>query len=201
MIFLVDEADENFGFTPAQDPCSPGSDVNEDGLCDVSVRRCTSAGSVTEGTSFGQAANLFSDGGFPDGENTVAEAGYCGTSPENVRFGQTCTSDSECLARAEETCQRGFVVLSALADTDGDEVPDVFDNCPDVANPDQLNSDASNPALDADAVGDACDAFTCGDGIVQDAEECDRAPRTARPARAARRPAAASAAPARSGSR
>ncbi len=173
VVFLVDESDENFGFSPAQDVCSPGSDVNEDGLCDVSVRRCAVGGSLTAGTSFGQAGNVFSDGGFPDGENTVTEAGFCGTSPTNVRFGQLCSRDGDCLAQQEETCQRGFVVLSALADTDGDEIPDVFDNCPFVSNPDQANTDATDPLLAADAVGDACDAFTCGDGILQEAESCD----------------------------
>jgi len=176
VVFLVNESDENFGFMPEQDLCSPGSDVNRDGLCDVSVRRCTGAGSLTEGTSFGQAANLFSEGGFPDGENTVTEAGYCGTSPTNVRFGQVCSSNLDCLAQPGETCQPGFVVMSALADTDGDEIPDVFDNCPLVANPDQKNSDANNPALTPDAFGDACDAYTCGDGIVQAAETCDDGP-------------------------
>jgi hypothetical protein len=173
VVFLVDELEENFGFSPAQDVCSPGSDVNEDGLCDVSVRRCTSGGSLTEGTSFGQAANVFSDGGFPDGENTVTKAGFCGTSSENVRFGQFCESDADCLAQQEETCQQGFVVLSALADSDGDEVPDTVDNCPLVANPDQVNSDLNSEVLASDPFGDACDAYTCGDGIRQEAEVCD----------------------------
>jgi hypothetical protein len=166
VVFLVDESQENFGFTPEQDLCSPGSDVNEDGLCDVSVRRCTGTGALTEGTSFSQAVNVFSEGRFPDGENTVTEAGFCGTSPANVRVGQLCTSDLACLANPGETCQRGFVVLSALADSDGDEIPDVFDNCPSVPNPDQANRDG-------DSVGDACDALNCGDGIVQEAEFCD----------------------------
>lgn len=173
VVFLVDEFDENFGFTPSQDLCSPGTDVNADGLCDVSVRRCTAAGSLTEGTSFGRAGNIFANGGFPDGENTVTEAGFCGSSAANVRFGQLCTNDLNCLNAPGETCQQGFVVLSALTDTDGDEVPDVFDNCPDVPNPDQANADALDPLLETDRFGDACDAFTCGDGIVQSAEACD----------------------------
>jgi len=173
VVFLVDEADENFGFDPSQDICAPGTDVNEDGLCDISVRRCTAAGSLTEGTSFGRAANVFAAGRFPDGENTVTEAGFCGTDPANVRFGQLCIDDLDCLALPGETCQQGFVILSALADTDGDEIPDVFDNCPTVPNPDQANSDALDPALASDPFGDACDAFTCGDGLLQTAETCD----------------------------
>ena len=166
VLFLVNELDENFGFTPEQDSCSPVTDVNEDGLCDVSVRRCTAAGSLTDGTSLGQAGNPFAAGRFGDGENTVTQSGFCGTTPATVRFGQRCSSDLDCLAEPGETCQQGFVVLSALADTDGDEIPDVSDNCPTVPNPDQADADG-------DGAGDACDAFTCGDGIVQDAEFCD----------------------------
>ena len=173
VVFLVDEFEENFGFTPGQDVCSPGTDVNSDGLCDVSVRRCTAAGSLTSGTSFGQAGNIFSNGRFPDGENTVTEAGFCGSSPSTVRIGQLCSDDLDCLSQLEESCQQGVVILSALADTDKDEIPDVFDNCPLVFNPDQANTDAEDPLLESDRFGDACDALTCGDGIVQSAEACD----------------------------
>ena len=38
-----------------------------------------------------------------------------------------------------------------LVDSDGDGVPDVYDNCPEVKNPDQLDSDG-------DGIGDACDS-------------------------------------------
>jgi cysteine-rich repeat protein len=69
--------------------------------------------------------------------------------------------------------EKGFVVLSALADSDGDEVPDSSDNCPSVANPNQVNTDFNHEFLDSDPFGDACDAYTCGDGIRQDAETCD----------------------------
>ncbi len=49
---------------------------------------------------------------------------------------------------------------------DGDEIPDVLDNCPLVANP--------GPAdIDGDSVGDACDAETCGDSVVEGSETCD----------------------------
>ncbi len=171
VLFIVDEFEENFGFPPSQEICSPGTDVNLDGLCDLSVRRCTAAGSLTEGTSFAQTTNLFN--GFQDGENTIAPAGFCGTSPASVRIGQLCDEDFDCLEDEGESCQLGVTVLSALADSDGDEIPDVVDNCPLVPNPDQTNTDALDPLLVADAFGDACDTFTCGDGIVQDAETCD----------------------------
>jgi hypothetical protein len=74
-------------------------------------------------------------------------------------------------------------------DIDGDGVPDSEDNCPSVANPDQLNTDSAcipngaditgscraNP--DKDALGDACDSDRdndgpdANDGLYTDAEE------------------------------
>ena len=51
-------------------------------------------------------------------------------------------------------------------DKDQDGVPDGMDNCPDVGNPDQKNSDG-------DKHGDACDPPTCGNGTVEANEECD----------------------------
>jgi hypothetical protein len=46
-------------------------------------------------------------------------------------------------------------------------MPNATDNCPFVSNPDQLNTDAANTALNrpgADALGDACDDDISGDG-------------------------------------
>jgi hypothetical protein len=67
--------------------------------------------------------------------------------------------------------------IDPMKDTDGDGVPDVADNCPTVANPDQRNHDH-------DAFGDACDpcphlvdtgADTDGDGV---GDACDPNPTT-----------------------
>ena len=69
-------------------------------------------------------------------------------------------------------------------DQDGDGVPDDEDNCPDVANPDQTNTDAlagatfeSHDTTEhdygnglGDALGDACDPDTDGDGIPDTVE-------------------------------
>jgi outer membrane protein assembly factor BamB len=60
-----------------------------------------------------------------------------------------------------------FRSATAPADTDLDGVPNATDNCPFVSNPDQLNTDAANTALNrpgADAFGDACDDDISGDG-------------------------------------
>jgi hypothetical protein len=59
--------------------------------------------------------------------------------------------------------------IDPTLDTDGDGVPDVIDNCRFVFNPDQLNTDAANTALNrpgADALGDACDDDIDGDGYT-----------------------------------
>lgn len=42
---------------------------------------------------------------------------------------------------------------TTIADRDDDGVPDAIDNCPDVPNPDQLDSDPDRLAL---GIGDAC---------------------------------------------
>ncbi len=46
-------------------------------------------------------------------------------------------------------------------DVDDDGIPDILDNCPFLANPDQLDTDG-------DSIGDACDADRDGDGIPND---------------------------------
>ena len=58
-----------------------------------------------------------------------------------------CRNDADCPRGS--TCQQDLLI-HALEDSDGDEIPDVFDNCPHVFNPDQLDSDHNG-------VGDACD--------------------------------------------
>ena len=50
---------------------------------------------------------------------------------------------------AGSLCQPDLLI-HALEDQDGDEIPDIFDNCPTVPNPDQADADD-------DGVGDACD--------------------------------------------
>jgi len=73
-------------------------------------------------------------------------------------------------------------------DTDCDGILDAVDNCPTVANPDQLNSDggrrpngsripgdwASNPA--ADKLGDVCDPDNDNDGLPDSQEFADHCP-------------------------
>jgi hypothetical protein len=51
------------------------------------------------------------------------------------------------------------------ADADGDGITDDLDNCPDVANPTQADSDG-------DGTGDACDADDDNDGVDDGADNC-----------------------------
>lgn len=64
-------------------------------------------------------------------------------------------------------------------DTDGDGVPDGFDNCPTVWNPADMKYDRDNPAqtdTDGDGVGDACDPDLDGDGAPNEVDNCPWTP-------------------------
>jgi len=106
------------------------------------------------------------------GATVFTGAGHC------VEVGATCTATTKCspgefcdggtcrrehgVCRTDADCPGGSacqqdLLTHALEDSDGDEIPDVFDNCPFVANPDQLDSDHNG-------VGDACDLGTSCEG-------------------------------------
>ena len=86
----------------------------------------------------------------------------------------------------------GVGPAGAGGDGDGDTIPDGIDNCPAVANPDQLDTDgddagdlcdncplvgnADQADLDSDDQGDACDLDIDGDGEVNKNDNCPAAP-------------------------
>ena len=78
----------------------------------------------------------------------------------------TCKNSLDC--PMSWTCETALIVAAtSISDRDDDGVPDDQDNCPDLPNTDQDDSDG-------DKVGDACDLQTCGNGTIeQPAEICD----------------------------
>ena len=58
---------------------------------------------------------------------------------------------------------------TTLPDSDGDGIPDLYDNCPAVSNPDQANQDT-------DPEGNACDDDDDGDGIPDLEDNCPNIP-------------------------
>ena len=76
-------------------------------------------------------------------------AGFCdaGTCKRDHR---TCVNDLDCPPGVACVTGDAGTIVAASPDSDGDGVPDHLDNCPNVANRDQVESDG-------DQVGDACD--------------------------------------------
>jgi hypothetical protein len=81
----------------------------------------------------------------------------------------TCESDSDCDPPA--FCDPTFSA-AASADRDGDRIPDARDNCPDVENATQLDSDGDGfGEPDAGSLG--CDSSICGNDVVEAGEFAD----------------------------
>ena len=92
--------------------------------------------------------------GATTGGPVFVSAGQCVEQPSGRVHG-SCTTDGDCPPTSDASirCERGLIAASA-ADTDGDEVPDPFDNCPTVRNILQEDHDENG-------VGDACQALGC----------------------------------------
>ena len=84
-------------------------------------------------------------GEFCNGGTCEREHGVCRPRAD-CPAGSLCPN-ADCPAGS--LCQPDLLI-HALEDQDGDEIPDIFDNCPTVPNPDQADADD-------DGVGDACD--------------------------------------------
>jgi hypothetical protein len=168
------------------------SDLNEDGdSADVVVREFVAGADVAfppigvpEGSTGNALAGAESGPGqSQQGAAIPAQVGFCDADGDGESDGQTaCQSDENCIAQgvcgASPCCVDIQARVLALADGDGDGVFDVYDNCPDVANPTQDPTD-----VDGDTTPDACDELIsrCGDGAVQAPEYCDYADTTLDP--------------------
>jgi hypothetical protein len=80
-----------------------------------------------------------------------------------------CLTQAECDSYHDPSAFTGMTPqdTGACTDNDGDDVQDGVDNCPDMANHDQVDSDG-------DGIGDACAAGpVCGNGLQEAGEDCD----------------------------
>jgi len=82
-----------------------------------------------------------------------------------LRPGYAATSVTVTIAKGGTITADIGLSIDPAADFDGDGVPDASDSCAEVANPDQLDSDA-------DGLGDACDLDDDGDGIADEDDNC-----------------------------
>lgn len=144
--------------------------------------------------------------GWFDDEQGTSSAGratiFYTLQPNQTSVGVRTAVASKSFAAAQ---YGNFLVRpSAPPDTDADSIPDLDDNCPTVANPDQTDSDQDGAGdacdddddsdgvddpfdncpvvtnteqfdLDGDGVGDACDDDADGDGLLNAGDNCPAA--------------------------
>ncbi len=163
--------------------CAAGTDLNGDGDADDLVIRVfdlATGTTTTVGTVTGGNPLAGGDPGTTSGTAYVA-SGAC------REFGGACTTNAECavgsfcefgtctrdqgVCSSNDDCPPGTTceprgIVPASPDTDDDGIPDHLDDCIFVANPDQTDTDG-------DGTGDACDAETCGNGLLEVSEVCD----------------------------
>jgi len=104
----------------------------------------------TDGDGFGSPG----DPACPEGAAEDCDDADANAYPGNVEICDGVDNDCDTFVDEDENGE----------DTDADGVHNVCDNCPQIANPDQLDTDS-------DGLGDICDLDDDGDGVV-DLEDC-----------------------------
>ena len=196
---VVGQCDLSFAFpiqnqpvTVDLDPSTPGHQINV--ALDVSMDNLTASQLVV-------TSDISSSSVSTEGSGRYVVAGV--VLLENAANHLTASIRDQIGA---EVCAKTLDVLSSITnlDSDLDAVPDTLDNCPQVPNPNQLDSDgdrlgdvcdddldndniandldncpwvANTGQLDSDGdgEGDACDGDTDGDGILNAADNCPSA--------------------------
>jgi cysteine-rich repeat protein len=167
--------------------CQPIAGSPNQGTCEEVVGSCLSQSDCPASTVCNDAGETFQRLVGPLSEHSMHGELFTGAGRCVEDLGTSCTSTADCAApafclngtcqRAQSTCKtdadcgqgatcRKDLLVAAAADSDGDEIPDPFDNCPLVPNVDQEDSDG-------DGIGDACDLQTCGNGRLEPGELCD----------------------------
>ena len=187
------------GSCPAEQFCQPILGMPNDGRChmvqknsDGSARQCAFTGDCQAPATCSVSTQNFNRLVGPlarrnGGATVFTGSGHC------VEVGAKCTVTKHCspgefcdggtcerehgVCRKDDDCPTGScrqdLLVHALEDQDGDEIPDVFDNCPTVSNPDQHDSDG-------DGVGDACEVKTSTSTTTTTTSLPNRCPRATR---------------------
>jgi Cys-rich repeat protein len=160
----VDCDDADPRVNPAAIETCDGVDEDCDGQVDEGCEQpaCVTAADCSAGQvcRYGRCVAL--DACSNDADCAAGEVcvnGLCSARPG------ACNADADCPAGQRCDAATGRCVAAGGGDTDGDGIPDAWDVCPEVADPDQADTDQ-------DGIGDACDQDADNDGVPA-AYDCD----------------------------